>query len=334
MKTYFILCILIGLCFGLHAQNDLSVAVADKEMSQGLQTGFVVTIPEAGVEQVVKQWKLYVSSNPVLSVTTSGGSGNASETTDKTGVSNAFSGKDLREIRKSVQVEEQNNELVTRNVVLNAKQQLLDIYTLVEQPKEGEGIPVTAFFRFKDSVFIAEANVDEQTLHAIKDYMHGFAAAAYRDVVEDQIDNAERDLRRMKVVLSNLESVNRSLNKDIDNANSDIKKCRKDLDDSNKQMDETDEKTDEINKQMSQVHKKSLEYKSFKDMLKDQKKEKNKISAQIKRLKSKIDKDMERIKDTTAEIVNNGIEHQHQEQAITKQQQVLDGLKDKLSRIN
>ena len=314
------------------AQEPIDVAVTEKNMSQGTQTSFVVVVPEAEQDFVETSWKKYANDRSLIESITKGAAGRLIGNAYKSVADLVSQDKERVKNTQKLKVEKENDEFIVRNVVHDhVTQNFLDIYARIVKI-EG-GTQVSTFFRFADSIFINESNVDEETLLSIKNYIYEFGVETYKEVVENQIREAERELRRMNVVLSNMESKVESHNKSISRAESEINKCESDIKLNKEQISRINEKISETNRQKLSHKKKSIEYESYKDLLKEHKKEKKKLQRQNKRLKTRIKKQEGKIKKALADIVENELDQKDQQLLIEKQEQEIAALELKLSQI-
>ncbi|NQU88040.1 MAG: hypothetical protein HQ541_20010 [Mariniphaga sp.] len=332
MKTYLFLLIISISIFCSYGQEKIKVIVEEKEMSQGIETAFTVIVPESDIKNMESDWKKYANNRSIIENVTKGAAGRLVGNTYKS-IANAVSQeKEVEKNRNKLRVERENNELVVRNIVhKHVTQDMLDIYARITQLSNST--QVSTFFRFSDSIFINETNVDEETLLSIKNYIYEFGITAYQNVVKDQIKVTEKELRRMNVVLNNLVSKNESLNKDVTRAEADINKCESDINLNNKQLDRVIESLNEVKKDMLDQKKKSIQYESLKELSKERQKEKRKLMNQNKRLKTKIKKLEGKIKNTLADIIENEMDQKDQESIIAGQENEVIKLEDKYLKI-
>lgn len=333
MKNLILLFSLITIASFINAQEKIDVTVVEKEMSQGLQTAFVVIVPESKIEFVEAKWKKYANERSIIESVTKGAVGRFVGNTYKSVANAIYPEKEREKNRIKLRVEKEHDEFIVRNIVHKyVTQELLDIYARIV--KIESGTQVSAFFRYSDSSFISEANVDEEIIISIKNYMYEFGVETYKGVVENQIKEAERELRKMNVVLSNLESKNESFEKTIARAESEINTCESEIKQNNEQYRLIQDLIGDTKKQMLDQRKESIQYEGSKDLLKERQKEKRKILSQNKNLKSKIKRQEFKIKKSYSDIANNEREQRMQQMNIEKQEFVITGLENKLNQIN
>ncbi|MBN2773296.1 MAG: hypothetical protein JXR31_03535 [Prolixibacteraceae bacterium] len=314
------------------AQEKIEVTIEEKEMSQGVNTAFVTFVPESDLKEVENDWKKYANKRSILENITKGAAGRLVGNTYKSIATAVSPDTELEKNHNKLRMERENNELVVRNIIhKHVTQDMLDIYARL-LPIDG-GTQLNTFFQYSDSVFINETNVDEETLLSIKNYVYEFGVEAYQNVVSQQIKDAERELRRMNVVLDNLVSKNESLHKDIARMEADIDKCESDIKLNNKQVERVADSYNDVKKEMLDYEKKSVQYESLKELAKERKNEKKKIMNQNKRLKTRIKKLQVRIKNTMADIIDNEQEQRGQEALIASQEEVVKKLEEKYQNI-
>lgn len=332
MKNLILIFVFVSLSLVIIAQEKVEVTVIEKEMSQGTQVGFVVIVPEAGIDFVENRWKKYANDRSIIENIAKGSPGRLVENTYKT-IANAISpDKDLEKNRQKLRVVKENDEFVVRGIVhKHVTQQLLDIYARIVQLEHGT--QVSAFFRYSDSVFIDQSNADEETIISIKNYMYGFGVETYRKEVENQIDDQKKELRKLNTVLDNLVSKNESFEKSISRAESEIISIESEISLNNEQLPRATRLVSDTRKQMLGQKKNSVEYESLKETLKEREKDKKKIINQNKNLRTKIKQQEFRIKKALGEIANNEKGQQMQQSVIEKQEQVILGLETKLGNI-
>jgi hypothetical protein len=333
MKNLILSLVLFHIVLTLDAQQKIEVALAEKEMSQGKQTSFVVIVPEAKIDFVVSKWKKYANDRTIIENITKGAIGRFVENTYKSVANTLSPEKKLEKNRMKLRVEKEHDEFIIRNIVHKyITEDLLDIYTKIIQLEDG--VQVSGFFKFSDSIFINESNVDEETILSIKNYMYEFGVGAYKGVVENQIKDAEKELRRKNKVLSNMKSRNDYFEESITRKESEINICREDIRQNDDQFILVEDLISEKKKQMLGENKSSTQYQEYKVSLKEKQKEKRKIENQNKNLKAKIKSKELNIKNLFVEIAKNRKEQRLQQVEIEKQENVIKELETKLNQIN
>jgi hypothetical protein len=331
MKTYSVLFLLFGFCLIGSGQERIQVVIEDKKMSQGMQTAFTVLIPEAEVSLTEKVWEKYANDRPVIKTLTKH-AGRLIENTYKT-IANAVSpDTELKKKRNRLKMKREHNELIIENIVHeHLTQEILNIYARVV-PFQG-GTRISTFFQYADSIFLSEENTDEDTWLSIKNYIFEFGIEAYSEVVHNQINEADRQLRRSNVVLRNMVSRNERYHQSIARAEAEIDKCESTVFLNRKQIDRVNENLNEIKKQSLRYKKESIQYENMNDLLKERKKEIRKLNRQNKRLKTKIKKLNSRIKRDLSAIVSNELEQEEQKAIILDRESDLKQLEEKWQNI-
>jgi|WetSurMetagenome_2_1015567.scaffolds.fasta_scaffold120068_2 hypothetical protein len=332
MKNLILLLTLIHLVYISKAQQKIEVTLAEKVMSLGKQTAFVVEVPESKVDFVVSRWKKYANDRSIIETIAKGAIGRFVGNTYKSVANTISPEKKLEKNKMKLRVEKEHDEFIIRNITHKyITEDLLDVYAKIIQLDNGT--QVSAFFRFSDSIFINESNVDEETILSIKSYMYEFGISTYKGVVENQIKVAEKELRRMNIVLSNMKSRNDYFEESITRNESEINICQEDIRQNDEQFILVEDLISEMKKQMLGESKSSTQYQEYKDSLKEKQKEKRKIENQNKNLKAKIKSRELKIRNLFAEIANNKKEQRLQQVEIEKQENIIKELETKLNQI-
>lgn len=331
MKKIFTALILFASLF-VSGQRKIEVSIAEKEMSQGKQTAFIVVIPEAKFDLVEKEWKKYANERSIIESITKGAPGRFIENTYKTIANTVSPEKELEKNNQKLRVEKEQDEYVVRNIVHKyLTQELLDIYARITQLDSST--QVSAFFRYSDSTFISETNIDNEATISFKNYMYQFGIEAYISEVKSQIAAQEKVLSRMKTTLSNMETKNISLEKTITRAESEIENCESEIEMNYERLPEANEMVANVKKEMLGIPKDSPEYAELKLRLKEREKEKKEITNDTKRLKTKIKQQEFKIRKAKNDIIISQREQETQSLKIETQESVISRLEDKLSNI-
>jgi chromosome segregation ATPase len=331
MKRIFTATILLAGLFA-SGQRKIEVFITEKDMSQGKQTAFVVLVPEAKIDLVEKEWKKYANDRSMIESITKGVPGRFIENTYKTIANTISTEKELEKNNQKLRVVKENDEFVIRNIVhQHLTQHLLDIYARITQLDSST--QVSAFYRYSDSIFINESNVDEEAIISLKNYMYQFGIEAYKSEVQNQIDTEEKVLNRMKTTLNNMESKNESLEKAITRAESEIENCESEIEMNYERLPEANNMVANVKKQMLGRSKDSPEFAELKLQLKEREKEKKEIMNDTQRLKTKIKQQEFRIKKANSEILTSQREQETQSSKIEAQKSVISGLEEKLLNI-
>jgi len=331
MKTYLCAAILLFSSACLFGQEKINTTVSGKEMSQGNNTAFTVFIPEASLKLAESKWKKYVAEKTFIE-TAAEDAGRLVENTYKT-IANTVSSEKKRELSKQkIRIESINGEIISRGVVHeNLTHLFLDIYARFNE--SAEGVQVSAFFQFSDSVFVSSQNVLPETLLAFENYIREFGVETYISVFDGKIKAAEKSLRELKRGAKSLKSGKKSFENAIARCESEISKNESNIELSGEQIKSANEKVNEIKNSMSGYTRKSLEYESLKELLKDREKERRKLLNQKKGYENKIRQQEIKIKHIEADIIENEKGQVKQQFDIQQQEQFIEELKNKRSNI-
>lgn len=321
------LCIFLSIAILGIAQEKIQVSVEQKEMSQGTQTAFRVTIPETTPKLVEKEWKKYINERSLFEFATKG----TSQSVEKAfmGVSNIFS-KDKKSYSKhSLKVEKVGNELVVKNIlneeVINHRMDVIASISVVD-----EGVCLSSFFKYSDSTFISESNVNEDILSTLKNYIREFGIETYEDIVQEQVDVELALLKEQEGILVRLERENESLHKSIGSDDADIEEFQYNINSLVKDLERIEESISKIKVSLNEVERKSVEYDSIKEDLKFKEKERDKNLKKQKSYKNKIKRNQTNIQKENSDILENQKEQELQKEVISKQKLRVDEFNNKL----
>ncbi len=194
MKRIIIALYLSIFSFGFsNAQDTLHVSQEDKLMSKGTHTAFVVDIPQARVKDVVSAWKKYIKRG---------------------------------ETKSSVESNDDNEFQIIGTQIVNISPQPMNVYALIKEAEKA--VRLTAFFTEDDSVFVS-SKVSEEKAQAASMLMKDFARAQYRLAVERELDNENKELKKLENekgdLINAVEKSNKNINeyeRKIDRAKTDI----------------------------------------------------------------------------------------------------------------
>ncbi|MEO8149128.1 MAG: hypothetical protein ABI723_15895 [Bacteroidia bacterium] len=158
-----VLASLLFLNLNVFAQKEITVTPVNKQMSRGMQAGYMVNIPEAKLKEV----------NPALK-------------------------KQLEENTKA-NAKEINGEMVTYEAV-NKNFSLKPFIIYSKLLETTDGVELTAFVT-EDSLTFLDENGEADKVAALKKSLHDFAAAEYKKVVTKQLNVENGKLSDLKKTL-------------------------------------------------------------------------------------------------------------------------------------
>jgi len=305
----------MSMAFYANSQNKIEVETLEKEMSQGPQTAFTVLIPESKVQEIETRWKKYVNNRTV----------NERFKNLTTQVGNIFKSKEKKTSRDRLKMDKTGDELHVRSIELDKISSYpMDIYAIVTQLPQG--CQLSAFFQYTDSVFIDPSNTDEDRLDLITDFVYDFGVEAYKNVMDENIKLANREVSREESVLKELNAsiqrAEKSIIRDetlIQEYNSKISELRND---SASMIETIDLKKEEL----SEMQEDSLDYLQTKAELKSLEREKTRFPREIRMLKGKIKSKELEIQSAKKLIAANELELKNQEAVILEKQQIAEEL--------
>ena len=325
-----LLIIIIFVFFGFlaKAQDIIEVTIEQKEMSMGEQTAISVLIPETNVKLVENEWKKFINERPVLEFVAKG----TSQTFEKAfiDISNLFS-KDKREFTKNkLKVTKVNNELIVKNVLHEeVTNNHIDVYAIVNRYENG--VKLSSFFRFSDSIFINKSNVNENTLLAFSNYLKLFGQRTYIKAVEQQLFNERRELRNLEGELKMQENKNKSMHSSIGRQETNIDECENTIRIVEKVLEKLEDEIAENKNNLRRLDRKTETYTTQKDLIKQLEKEHKKEYTQIKTQNSRIKRYQSRIRNLKADISVNLNDQDIQKKKIEEQKAKLNATRNKLN---
>lgn len=300
----------------LVAQEKINVEVSTKEMSEGAQTAFTVFVPESNQKVVLKEWKKFINERSFFEFATKG----TSQTFEKValGISNLFANEKKEYSKKSLKVERQGNEFIVHNVLHESiSNQHVDVIAQLSSVENG--VYLSSYFKYADSVFISESNVTESTYNNIKEYVRQFGVEAYRVVVMDQVTLEEKELKKQEGILKDSKRDNKQENKAIGKYESEIDQYKYDIKVLKRDVVGIEERLQEYKTSFRSAKKKSAEYDLIKDNIKTIEKERRRNLNDQKSAKNKIQKNEARIKEAKNNIEANDKFQEVQNEVIAKQ---------------
>jgi len=150
-------------CYHAFAQREITVIAVKKEMSRGMQPGFMVNIPEAKLKDVTAAYN-----------------------------------KKLEENTKA-NSKEINGELINYGVV-NKNFSLTPFIIYAKMLETTDGVELNAFIT-EDSLTFLDETGNPDKIAAVKKALQDFAAAEYRKVVQKKVDAENEKLKELKKTL-------------------------------------------------------------------------------------------------------------------------------------
>ncbi len=281
-------------------QENIEVTQKSVSMSQGEQPAYIVVVPQADYNQVLKEWK-----------------------------------KTIRQNTKS-KVEENEHELfIAGTLISSIHHQPINIYSAVIE--KDSVIKVVAVFEI-DSVFFAysEENHDlknEKTYHQIKNFMRDFAVSQYTYAIGLELSAAEKLLKTQNKDLKELGKQNEIYQKEMKESEQNIKNSE-DLISSYEK--DSERKLSEINSKKESIVGLADDpalASQAKDQLKTLEKEKKNISDKLEKEQKNIVKNQSNIEELNRYIEDNTEKQTAKKEEIENQEDVVDALKVKLAGI-
>jgi hypothetical protein len=331
MKTLLSLVLILLTTITLVAQEKVEVEVSEKEMSEGIQTAFIVFIPESTPKLVIKEWKKFINERSLFEFATKG----TAQTFEKAilGISNMLSDDKRTYSKQSLKIEEQaGNELIAHNVVHEDISNLnLDIIAQISAVDSG--VFVNSFIKYTDSVYISETNTSVDNVNSIKEYIRQFGVETYKVVVEEQVNLEEKELKRQEDILKESERDNKQLDKSIGRYETEIDEYNYNIKVQERELEGIEERLETFKASLRSTEKKSDEYYVVKEKVKEVEKERKRNLNSQKSTKNKIKKDQSNIKNAQNEIIGNEKVQEIQKEVILKQELRVKGFKTKLENI-
>jgi len=315
MKLLVILLVVMSWALNVNSQNKIEVEGAVKETSLGPKATFTVLIPESKVLDIENRWKKYVNNRTV----------------DKrvknftTQVGNVFKSKDKKTRRNRLTMDKKRDELHIRSIELGKiSSSPMDVYAIITQMPEG--CQLIAFFQYTDSVFIDPSNTDDSRLNLIADFVSDFGVKAYRNVVDENIKTANRELSREESVLKELNASTLRAEKSISRYETLIQEYNSRIAILRNDSANLIESIDLKKQQFSEIPLDSTNYKKTKAELKFLEKERAKYPRDIRTLTGKIKSKELEIQSARNQIAQNELEIKNQEAVIREKQQIAEEL--------
>jgi hypothetical protein len=303
MKTLRDLSILASILFVSiisHAQINIIVEEQEVTMSKGQQPAFVVEIPRAENDVVVKSWSKYIREDTKSNV-------------QKEGEEIFILGTQIDQIHIGP----------------------INIYSVVFKKDSTEKL--VAFFEI-DSVFFSKNDAsnsieNEKTYHGIKNFVRDFALERYREVVAEELKDEQKKLKDFTHDLEKFEKDNVSYQKKIKENEQNILNAESEI--SSLEVVKT-RKAEEIENQKLKVASLS-EDAVLQDMakkkLKEQEKDKKGINKDIEKKQKNIVSYQSNIKEFNRLIEDNQEKQEAKLNEIEEQEDIIENVTSKLQGI-
>jgi hypothetical protein len=312
MKRIFTLTAILSISLWANSQQKIQVEIAEKSMSQGQQMAVIMLVPEAKMKDVESLWKKYVNNRGFGERI-----GNLA-----TQIGNVFKSNENQVSRDKLKVEKKGDEWYVCSIEqASITSHSMDIYArMTDMP---DGCQFSAFFQYTDSVFINESNADAERIQNMKSYIREFGLEAYRNVVDDQIKDAKKEVSKQEDVRKDIESDSRKEEKAISRFETDIQEFNAGIFEVENDIVRLYEKITAKKDTFATLTKKTPEYEEAKKELKELGKEKSKYFNKIKSFKSKIKGKELDIKSAKNKIAENESKIVAQQKVIQDKEQIV-----------
>lgn len=289
----------------VNAQDEMPVEVINRETSMGSQSGFMITIKNANLKTVTKEWEKEIKNSKFSDI--------------------------LKKSETKVQFIHQNDEYIANNAIIKTiSSEPLTVITTISDIHGG--IRFIAFIKY-DSIFISKESSKEETCLAAKNYIRGFGIKSLKNVVKKELNQEKDKLKNLEKGMENLISDKDDFEKEINSDSSDIRdlknQIKANLIDQEKQLSKVEIAKDTL----YTFNKKSDEYKIFKNKLKDEQRSLKKLVKNNKSYHMKIKKNELDIEKAYNNIQNNVQEQGHQKDLIHKQKRLVSDIEKHLRNI-
>lgn len=285
----------------LFGQQEIVVFEDSASISKGKHLGFAVNIPESDFDNIKKEWS-----------------------------------KLIRQNTKS-KVEEEGLELSIMNTQIEEiHHEPINLYSAIF--KKDSSIKVIAFYEIDSSFFtFTESNKTlqgEKTYHGIRHFMRNFAIEQYKYVVQQDLDEEEKTLKKLNKEFENLAKENENSHKEIQENEQKIENSEDAIttyeSDNDRKLNEIDAKKEDI----ASLAGDSELSKKAKDQLKALEKEKGNIENKLEKEKKNIVKYNANIDEMNHLIEDNLEKQEEMKIEIEKQEDIVKMVSTKLRGIN
>ncbi len=262
MKTILTL-VLVASCATIYAQKDVVIVMTKMAIDTAMEPAFVVDIPQTESKKAVKMWE------------------------DRLVPKNLFSAfKSEPKMEKEDKEKWQIHGVVVDEICPDT----LSVYTRINS--FSDGISFAALFK-TDKGFIGDKSSSEETIQRVKSYLRSHAVEVYRQAVQDELDDLEKELKKMENDYDSYGKDNRKLDRKSDNSQSTLNALS-----AHSKKDASTLLTEE------QLDEKLKEIKKEEKALKKYEKKMDKNSDKQKKLAREIDKLEEEIKLVQQKLLN------------------------------
>lgn len=322
MKRILLVTTLIFAGLGIRAQQKVEAGTEMMTMSKGQQFAFTVIVPEAKAKDIEPTWKKYVNNRSI-------GERFSNLTTQ---IGNLFRSKENQANRDKLKVEKNGDEFYVRAIKESSlTKHPVDVYARITELSNG--CKLSAFFQYTDSIFINDTNADQERIQNFKSYIRDFGVVAYQNIVEDQIDEAKKEVSKQESVLKDIESDSKKEAKSIARYETDIQEYNAEINAIENDISRLEENITGKKIAFETLAKGTPEYDVTKKELKDLSKEKSKYFGKIKSAKSKIKSKEMDIKSAKNKISQNDLAEKKQQAVIDGKQKIVDQLREKKDAI-
>lgn len=315
MKRLLLLSIVILMALYARTQNKIDVEVSNKKMSKGEHTAFTVLIPNSQTDEIAASWRKYVNVRPT------------GERIDNlnTQIGNIFRNKENRVKREKLKMVRNGEELYIRSIEIDQISNYpMDVYAIITQ--RSEGCQLSAFFQYTDSVFIDETNVDENLFTIIEDYVRNFGTDTYRTIMDNNIKVANKEVTREQNRLKDLQSSTLREEKSILRNQSAIQEYKAKISQLQKDSANAIQHIASKEEELAELDKDSADYMLAEKELTILEKDKNRVTREIRSLKTRIKSKELDIESAKNQIASNELEIDNQTKIIENKQQVAEQL--------
>lgn len=287
------------------AQDEMPVEVIQRETSMGIQSGFMITIKNAELKTVIKDWEKEIKDSKFTDI--------------------------LKKADTKVQLKHIGDEYIADNAIIQTISSMpLTVIATISDIQGG--IRFIGFIK-QDSTFISKENTKEETFLAAQNYIRSFGIESLKKIIEEDLDQAQDELKSLEKDLNKLMDDKNNFEEKIVNDSADIRDTRNQISvnlvEQGKQLKIVEMAKDTL----YTFNKKSDEYKIFKNKLKDEQRTMKKLVKTNKSYHSKVRKYELDIDKNKNNINNNLNEQWAQKESINKQKQVVFNIEEHLKRI-
>ncbi|NOX47205.1 MAG: hypothetical protein GXO89_09540 [Chlorobi bacterium] len=300
LRNLFVLTFVLFVSIISHAQINIEVDELEANMSKGLQPAFVVEIPQAEDDVVIKTWSKYIRVDTKSKVRNEG-------------EEIFILGTNIEKIHKGP----------------------INIYSYVFKKDSTEKL--VAFFEI-DSVFFSKDEAsnsieNEKTYHGIKNFVRDFALGKYREAVALELKAEQKKLKDLTHDLEKLEKDNVSYQKEIKGKEQDILNAESEIGSMETAKTRMSEEIENQKLKVSSLSEDVVLQDMAKKKLKEQEKGKKGISKDIGKKQKNIVSYQSNIKEFNRLIEDNQEKQEAKLKEIEGQEDVIEKVTSKLQGI-